>query len=74
MSLTIFVPAAVPSLFHSSVPWTPSLAAKKSVLPTWVNELGLESPEGLMFLTRLGGESALTGATRISVTPRPLVP
>ena len=29
MSFTITVPASVPSLFHSSRPCTPSLAAKK---------------------------------------------
>ena len=34
MSLTMTVPAAVPSLFQSSMPLVPSLAAKKSVLPT----------------------------------------
>ena len=34
MSLTMTVPAAVPSLFHSSRPWMPSLAVKYSVPPT----------------------------------------
>ena len=33
-SLTMTVPAAVPSLFHSSKPWVPSLAEKNRVLPT----------------------------------------
>ena len=43
MSLTMTVPAAVPSLFQSSVPWTPSLAAKKSVLPTAVRLVGVRA-------------------------------
>ena len=34
MSLTRTVPAAVPSLFHSSQPWMPSSAEKSSVPPT----------------------------------------
>jgi hypothetical protein len=34
MSFTITVPAAVPSLFHSSLPCAPSSAAKNSVLST----------------------------------------
>ena len=34
MSLTRTVPAVVPSVFHSSLPWTPSSAAKNSVPPT----------------------------------------
>ena len=36
MSLTRTVPAAVPSLFHSSAPLTPSLAVKNSVPSTMV--------------------------------------
>ena len=36
MSATITVPLAVPSLFHSSVPWMLSLAAKNSVPSTFV--------------------------------------
>ena len=36
MSLTRTVPAAVPSLFHSSVPLTPSWRAKNSVPLTFV--------------------------------------
>ena len=34
MSMTITVPAPVPSLFHSSSPCAPSSAVKKRVLPT----------------------------------------
>ena len=37
MSLTITVPAAVPSLFHSSRPFVPSSALKKSMPPTAVS-------------------------------------
>lgn len=33
------VPAAVPSLFHSSVPWSKSVAVKYSVSPTAVKLL-----------------------------------
>ena len=53
MSLTRTVPAAVPSLFHSSVPLAPSSAVKKSV-PSDVRQVrGLELPvPGLMSLTR----------------------
>ena len=41
MSVTMTVPAAVPSLFHSSMPFVPSLAVKKSVPSTFVRLLGL---------------------------------
>ena len=44
MSSTSTVPAAVPSLFHSSTPLVPSLAVKKSVPFTFVSDRGLESP------------------------------
>ena len=40
MSFTITVPAAVPSLFQSSVPLVPSLALKNSVPPKFVSEEG----------------------------------
>ena len=53
MSLTRVVPAAVPSLFHSSVPWLPSSAAKNSVPFTFVRLLGEdEALPALMSLTR----------------------
>src|SRR3954453_14595480 len=42
MSLTRTVPAAVPSLFHSSAPLEPSSAEKKTVSPTAVRLSGLE--------------------------------
>jgi hypothetical protein len=45
MSLTWTVPAAVPSLFHSSTPDNELLAAKKSVPFTLVRELGFEPME-----------------------------
>src|SRR5207302_660138 len=53
MSLTRTVPAALPSLFHNSRPFTPSSATKNSVPPTAVRYPGYE-PElaGLMSLTR----------------------
>src|SRR5262249_26859185 len=51
MSLTSTVPAAVPSLFHSSVPCVPSLAVKNSVPLTLVKLLGKEGPPGVMSLT-----------------------
>ena len=47
------VPAAVPSLFHSSTPCVPSSAAKNSVPLTFVRSLGYElALPGLMSLTR----------------------
>ena len=45
MSATSVVPAAVPSLTHSSRPWLPSSALKKSAPSTPVSELGCE-PHG----------------------------
>ena len=51
MSFTRTVPAAVPSVLHSSDP-VPSSAAKKSVPPTLVNPVGLELPGRLMSATR----------------------
>src|SRR5947209_18849823 len=54
MSLTITVPASVPSDFHNSRPWTPSSAVKYRVLPTATRLSGPRYPygEGLMSLTR----------------------
>ena len=53
MSLTRTVPAAVPSLFHSSSPVEPSSAVKNSVPFTFVRLLGSEpAPLGMMSLTR----------------------
>ena len=54
MSLTRTVPAAVPSLFHSSLPWVPSLAAKKSVEPTAVRFVGDEPCAGVDVLDHVG--------------------
>ena len=52
MSLTSTVPAAVPSLFHSSVPKSGWNAVKKSVPLTLVSQEGLEDPApGLMSFT-----------------------
>src|SRR5262245_60070145 len=45
MSLTILVPAAVPSLFHSSRPCTPSSAVKNSVPLRLVRNDGDKGPE-----------------------------
>jgi hypothetical protein len=44
MSATIDVPADVPLDFHSSLPFTPSLARKNSVSSTAVREAGEELP------------------------------
>ncbi len=53
MSLTRTVPAAVPSLFHNSLPFTPSSEVKYKVLPTTVRLPGEELEEpGRMSLTR----------------------
>ena len=55
MSLTRTVPASVPSLFHSSAPWSPSSAAKNSVPFTAVRLSGpydSRTGSGLMSLTR----------------------
>ena len=54
MSLTRTVPEEVPSDFHSSLPWLPSLAAKNSV-PFDVRQVGRElelAEPGLMSVTR----------------------
>ncbi len=53
MSATRTVPAAVPSVFHHSHPWTPSFATKRSSVPRTVSPFGLElaRPEA-MSLTR----------------------
>ena len=52
MSLTITVPASVPSLFHSSAPLAVSSATKKSCEPTAVRDVGAESAfPGAMSLT-----------------------
>ncbi|GCA81669.1 hypothetical protein MiTs_03688 [Microcystis aeruginosa NIES-2521] len=51
--MTRTVPAAVPSLFHNSVPLTPSSAVKYRVLPTAVRLRGSErKPPGRISLTR----------------------
>ena len=53
MSLTRTVPASVPSLFHSSLPLTPSSAEKNSVPPTAVrSSMSEPEPPGSMSLTR----------------------
>ena len=56
MFLTRTVPALVPSDFHSSRPWVPSLAAKNNRPPMAVREEGwlpaVRRAFGLMFLTR----------------------
>src|SRR5262245_36768926 len=52
MSATMRVPAAVPSLCHSSAPWTPSLAEKYSVPLTLVRDVGYDPTlPGLISLT-----------------------
>src|SRR5271165_2749234 len=52
MSLTSRVPAALPSLFHSCRPWTPSSAEKKSVPSTTPSAAGYElKGPGKMSLT-----------------------
>ena len=52
--MTSTVPAAVPSLFHSSLPWAPSLAVKNSVAADVRQEPRVEllAVPGLMSLTR----------------------
>src|SRR5262245_66254427 len=67
MSLTRAVPAEVPSLRHSSLPWLPSLAKKKSVPLTFRRLLGQEPAEaGLMSLTTTGAEEGEGGLRRSS--------
>ena len=51
MSLTSTVPASVPSLFHSSLPFVPSSFPKNSVSPTTVNPSAREVPMPPRFLT-----------------------
>jgi hypothetical protein len=48
MSLTRAVPAAVPSLFHSSLPCVPSSAGKKSVPRTLARSRATRSTPGSM--------------------------
>ena len=52
ISLTRTVPAAVPSLFHSSDPWVASVALKKRRPFASVNSLRLELPPGKISFTR----------------------
>jgi hypothetical protein len=55
MSLTSTVPAAVPSVFHSSVPVVPSLAVKNRVSPTILNSVDdEEGPEKVLIEPPLG--------------------
>ena len=51
VDLTITVPASVPSLFHSSFPFVPSLAWKNSVPSTFVSLSKPEAPIRLMSFT-----------------------
>src|SRR5262245_21464506 len=68
MSLTRAVPAAVPSVFQSSRPWSSSLAAKKVVAPTAAIWPG-DDPRvpGLTFLSSSGvaeSSARLSSASR----------
>ena len=54
MSFTIRVPASLPSVFQSSMPFTPSVALKYTISPTQVNKPGLELPDGLMSFNNTG--------------------
>ena len=69
------MPAAVPSLFHSSRPWTPSSAVKNSVPLTFVRCCGEEllaagvdvldqdgAGGGAVALPQLGAVGAVVGA------------
>jgi hypothetical protein len=60
MSLTITVPAAVPSLVHSSPPVKSPSATKNSVPPLAIRRSGSLLPAGLMSLT----SAAVTVAAR----------
>ena len=51
MSFKMRVPAAVPSLVQSSVPWTPSFAVKRIFFPKATKFVGWEESYGLMSLT-----------------------
>ena len=46
MSLTRTVPAAVPSVPHSSWPYSPSVAEKYTSPPAWTKGPGLEKTNG----------------------------
>ena len=72
MSLTSTVPASVPSLFHSSVPFALVVAVKNSVPSTFVRLPGLELPVVLMSFTSTGVEPP--GAIFHSSAPPPLAP
>ena len=51
--VAITVPVAVPSLFQSLMPFTPSSAVKYRVSPTPVRCEGYDPPKGLISLTRV---------------------
>ena len=66
MSLTSTVPAAVPSLFHSSAPAVPSVALKKTAPPTPTKLAGDEE----LFASEIGltpGKMSLTSAVPAAV-------
>src|SRR5262245_19255886 len=64
MSLTRVVPAAVPSLFHNSTPWTPSSAVKYVVEPTATTCDGLADSALVLISRTICGVSV--GVTRSS--------
>ena len=53
MSASMEVPAAVPSVVHSSTPWEKSVALNSTLLPNWVKPSGSGVPKwpGKMSLT-----------------------
>jgi len=66
MSLTMYVPDAVPSLRHSSAPLTPSSAAKYAIPPTSVLAVGFD-PYWIVLTSRISkGASARDAATASS--------
>ncbi len=69
MSLTLFVPADVPSLLHSSKPLELVAAEKKSVPLKSVRDDGLEEPAlGLMSLIRLASSCAQANCVGVAIT------
>ena len=73
MSFTCFVPAAVPSLTHSSSPAVPSPAAKNSRPPTEVS-CRIGPQVGTSGVPRIGASAADFGLTCRTRTVPPAVP
>ena len=73
MSLTITVPASVPSDTHSSLPFVPLFSAKKTFDPIAVRRWGNETVEVLMFFVR-NVPASVPSDTHSSLSLAPSIP